>query len=325
MAQALGGSSFALPLNAAEDGGTGGVGGLAVWGSGDYRKLSGAEDSTVEWDGDIFSFHLGADVRVRPDLLAGLSGSRSLGSFDYTDRTDPLAVGGRYDSRMTSVHPYVNWSSPKGLGLWATVGYGQGEIEIDDDMSGMASSDTDMKTAAVGANGKLVSDDDVLAGGTTVLRLKGEGSLARVEVEGNGRINPLTSDVQRLRLSLEGSHERQLASGGRLTPSVEVGLRHDAGYAMTGTGLELGGRLRYVDPASGLTLESHGRVLVAHEDEYEEWGLGGLVRVDPGAEGRGLSFSFFPTWGATASGVDRLWNQDVAELASDDTAAKVGG
>ena len=122
MAQALGGSSFALPLNAAEDGGTGGVGGLAVWGSGDYRKLSGAEDSTVEWDGDIFSFHLGADVRVRPDLLAGLSVSRSLGSFDYTDRTDPVAVGGRYGSRMTSVHPYVNpgfsiWNPPSPLSV----------------------------------------------------------------------------------------------------------------------------------------------------------------------------------------------------------------
>ena len=321
LTQVLGGSSFVLPLNAAENGGTGGLGGLAVWGRGDYRKLSGAEDSTVEWDGDIVSFHLGADMRVRPDLLAGLALSRSRGSFDYTDRTDLVVVGGSYESRMTSVHPYVNWSSPEGLGLWATVGYGEGEIEILDDVGGRESSDTNMKTAAVGASGKLLSDDDVLAGGTTALRLKGEGSLARVEVEGNGRINPLTSDVQRLRLSLEGSHERQFASGGRLIPSVEVGLRHDGGDAITGAGLEVGGALRYVDAASGLTLEGRGRVLLAHEEDYEDWGIGGLVRVDPGAEGRGLSFSLFPAWGDTASGVDRLWDQDVAELATDDTAA----
>ena len=292
-----------------------------MWGSGDYRKLSGAEDGTVDWDGDIVSFHLGADMRVRPDLLAGLALSRSRGSFDYTDRTDLVVVGGSYESRMTSVHPYVNWTSPEGLGLWATVGYGQGEIEILDDVGGRESSDTNMKTAAVGASGKLLSDDDVLAGGTTALRLKGEGSVARVEVEGNGRINPLTSDVQRLRLALEGSHERQFASGGRLTPSVEVGLRHDAGDATTGSGLELGGRLRYVDAASGLTLEGRGRVLVAHEDDYEDWGIGGLIRLDPGAVGRGLSFSLLPAWGDTASGVDRLTDRDVAELASDDTAA----
>ena len=326
LTQVLGGSSFALPLSAAEDGGADGGGegslrGLAVWGRGDYRKLSGAEDGTVEWDGDIVSFHLGADMRVRPDLLAGLALSRSRGSFDYTDRTDLVVVGGSYESRMTSVHPYVNWSSPEGLGLWATVGYGEGEIEILDDVGGRESSDTNMKTAAVGASGKLLSDDDVLAGGTTALRLKGEGSLARVEVEGNGRINPLTSDVQRLRLSLEGSHERQFASGGRLTPSVEVGLRHDGGDAITGAGLEVGGALRYVDAASGLTLEGRGRVLLAHEEDYEDWGIGGLVRVDPGAEGRGLSFSLFPAWGDTASGVDRLWDQEFAELATDDTAA----
>ncbi len=320
LTQVLGGSSFALPLNAAENGGTGGLGGLAVWGSGDYRKLSGAEDSTVDWDGDIFSVHLGADMRVRPDLLAGLALSRSRGSFDYTDRTDAIVVGGSYESRMTSVHPYVNWASPEGLGLWATVGYGQGEIEILDDVGGRESSDTNMKTAAVGASGTLVSDDDVLAGGTTALRLKGEGSLARVEVEGNGGINPLTSDVRRLRLSLEGSHERQLASGGRLTPSLELGLRHDGGDAMTGAGVEVGGRLRYVDPASGLTLEGRGRMLVAHEDDHEDWGIGGLVRLDPGADGRGLSLSLVPVWGDAASGGRKLWDRGMIGAPANDNA-----
>ncbi len=322
LAQVLGGSSFALPLNAAADGNSGGLGGLTVWGNGDYRKLSGAEDGTVDWDGDIFSFHLGADMRVRPDLLAGLSVSRSLGSFDYTDRTDPMVVEGSYESRMTSVHPYVNWSSPEGLDLWATVGYGRGEIEIADDVGGSDSSDTTLKAAAVGASGKLFSEEDALIGGTATLRLKGEGSLAQVKVEGNGRINPLTSDVQRLRLSLEGSHERQLASGGRLTPSVEVGLRHDAGDAMTGTGLELGGRLRYVDPASGLTLEGHGRVLVAHEDDHEDWGIGGLVRLDPGTDRRGLSLSLVPAWGGAASGVRKLWDGGTIDApANDNTSA----
>ena len=317
-AELLGSSSFVLPLNAAEDGGVGGMGGLVVWGSGDYRELSGGEDSAVDWDGDLLNFHLGADMWIRPDLLAGLSVSRSRGSFNFTDRTDLLVVDGRYESRMTSVYPYVSWSRPEGLSLWATVGYGEGDIEIDEDGVETQSSDTEMRTVAAGASFKLLSNDDLIVGGTTTLRLKGEGSLARVKVEGNGRINPLISDVRRLRLSFEGSHEHELGSGGRLIPSAQLGLRHDNGDAVTGVGVEVGGSLRYVDPAVGLTVEGRGRLLVAHRDDYEEWGIGGLVRLDPGTESRGLSVSLAPTWGETQSGVQQLWNDGMIDRAAND-------
>jgi len=314
LVQVLGGSSFVLPLNAAENDNSGGAGGLAVWGSGDYRELSGTEDGAVEWEGDMFSVHLGADMRVWSDFLVGLSISRSQGSFDYTDRTDHVTAGGRYESRMNSVHPYVSWSFQEGMGLWASAGYGRGEIEITDDISGRDSSDAMMVMAALGASGKLVSDDKVLAGGTTTLRLKGESSIARIEVEGAERINPLTSDVRLLRLSLEGSHEREFASGGRLTPSVEVGVRHDGGGAMTGAGLELGAGLHHANPAMGLALEGRGRALFAHEDGYEDWGIGGLVRLDPWPSGRGLSLSITPVIGVAESGVDRLYERGLFDM-----------
>ena len=151
--------------------------------------------------------------------------------------------------------------------------------------------------------------------------LKGEASVARVEVAGNGDlIEKETVYANRLRLALEGSHEQTLAWGGSLTPSLELGLRRDGGDGETGGGVEIGGGLRYRDPAIGLAVEGSGRVL-AGQGDYREWSFGGSVRFDPGAGGRGLSFSLLPAWGETASGVDRLWDQDVAELASDDTAA----
>ncbi len=324
----LDGRSFVLPLHAAEDGNNvpGGLGGLAIWGSGDYTSLKGRPDSLVEWEGNIVTAHLGADTRLNEKVLAGMSVSWSRGSFDYTDRTSTaqgggLPVSGDYKSRMTSVHPYLGWTSPQGLGLWATVGYGQGEIEIDDDLLAPQSSDTTLKMVAAGASGTLLSDDGLIAGGTTTLKLKGEGALSRIELEGNGlQINPLTADIQRLRLSLEGSHAHELASGASLTPALEVGVRHDGGDGVTGNGYELGGSLRYFDPSNGVTLEGHGRVLLAHEDEYEEWGVGGLVRVDPGPSGHGLSLSMALVYGDATSGTARLWDQDVAELATDDGA-----
>ena len=271
---------------------------------------------------------LGIDGCPRDDLLTGLALSRSIGAFDYTDATSPTPVSGEYQSRMTSVHPYLGWSSPQGLGLWATVGYGRGEIEIDDEQvrridpgNPVKRSDTTLKTAALGASGPLMTDGSLIEGGTTNLRLKGEASVARVEVEGNDElIEKQTVNAGRLRLAMEGSHEQALASGSSLTPSLELGLRHDGGDGITGNGIEIGGSLRYRDPAAGLTVEGNGRVLTGQSD-YREWGFGGWLRLDPGAEGRGLSFSLFPTWGEISSGVERLWDQDVAELATDDTAA----
>ena len=312
--QFLDGSSFVLPLG----GGGNGPPDLTVWGSGDYRELSDGQASGVDWSGDVLSFHLGADTRLRPDLLVGFSVSRSKGSFDYTDRTDPLTFSGDYESRMTSVHPYVNWSVREGLEVWTTVGYGRGEVEIEEANLATRSSDTELKTVAAGLNRELWSQDDLLEGGQTTLRFKGEGSYARVKLEGSDRMNPLTSEVQRVRLSLEASHDRRLASGSSVVPSLEVGLRYDDGDGVTGAGAELGGKLRYHDPAYGLTVEGRARVLVTHRDDYEEWGVGGLVRVDPGGDGRGLSLDVAPTWGELESGHQRLYDQGAVDLEARD-------
>ena len=39
-----------------------------------------------------------------------------------------------------------------------------------------------------------------------------------------------------------------------------------------------------------MTIEGSARTLVAHEHgSHEEWGVGGSIRIDPDASGRGLS------------------------------------
>ena len=134
------------------------------------------------------------------------------------------------------------------------------------------------------------------------------------------------ADAHRLRLVLEGSRGFTWAEGRRLTPTMEVGLRHDWGDAETGFGLELGGRVQYADPALGLTIDATVRGLLAHEDsDYQEWGASGTVRVAPGAGGHGLSLTLAPAWGATASGVDGLWSrQTTAGLASNTRQTPAG-
>ena len=101
---------------------------------------------------------------------------------------------------------------------------------------------------------------------------------------------------------------------------MELGLRHDAGDAETGTGVEAGVGLLYSNPAQGLTVEGRVRGLLTHADSgYEEWGASGSLRLDPGVSGRGVSLSIAPVWGAASSGVEQLWSTGTAAgLAVDD-------
>ncbi len=113
-----------------------------------------------------------------------------------------------------------------------------------------------------------------------------------------GNLAATEADAHRLRVVLEGSRPVTWPEGQRVTPTIEVGLRHDWGDAETGFGLELGGRVQYADPAWGLTLDGAVRGLLAHEDrDYKEWGASGTLRIDPGPTGQGLALTLAPAWG----------------------------
>ena len=148
-------SSFTLSLDEAGGEGSGPFGNVALWGSGDYRTLSGGEGQSVDYDGNVVSANLGIDTRVSANLLAGVSLASSRGTVDYTD---PNAQPGELTASVTSINPYVGWGSSGGFNLWATAGYGAGEVEIDDP-TGTQASDLAQQMGAAGASGPLMSSD----------------------------------------------------------------------------------------------------------------------------------------------------------------------
>ena len=111
----LAGSSFVLNAFGSSPSG------LAVWGNGDYRSLSGGAGN-IDWEGQIVSGHLGTDVLLKRNLLAGLSLSHSRGTLDYTERIGVGPRQGDHETTLTSLNPYVGWMLESGVGLWAMAG-----------------------------------------------------------------------------------------------------------------------------------------------------------------------------------------------------------
>ena len=311
------GSSFHLAAGGGEAGGPG----YAAWGRvavGGFDAEAPAEKGTVRLDGEVTTGILGADAQWER-WLAGvaLSVSEGEGSFDQ-----PGVDTGTVESSLTSVNPYVRYEASDRLSVWGLFGYGTGDMTLtqaanDNRDRIVTRTDISMRLGAAGARGVLLKAGE---DGGIDLALRGDAFLVQMDWEKVSNETDTGADASRLRLVLEAGRPFLLGEGAVLTPALELGLRHDGGDAETGTGVEVGGSIRYTDAGSGLTVEANARKLIAHEDSgYEEWGASGSVRLDPGASGRGLLLTLAPVWGTPSSGVERLWSaRDAAGLVRDE-------
>ena len=289
--------------------------GFAAWGRvivGGFDGEAPADDGKVRIDGEVTTGILGADAEWNR-LLAGVAVSVSEGEGHFDQ---PGVDKGTIESTMTAVSPYARLMLNERVSAWGLAGWGTGDMTIMQDARAatdtgparertVTRTDLEMRLAALGGRGALLEAEGT---GGMDLALRADAFWVETEAEAVSNEGNTTADASRVRLALEGSRAFE-TGGGVLTPGLELGLRHDGGDAETGTGVELGGRVSWADAGTGLGMEARLRTLVAHEDsDYREWGASGAVRLDPGASGRGLSFSLAPTWGAASSGVERLWS-----------------
>jgi hypothetical protein len=291
------GMSFVVPLAEGDmmSEGDDGVG-FAFWGGGDYTTLSNPEaDAAIDWDGTVLSFNLGADVQVSDEIAVGLGLAHSRSAFDYEDDTGSRKdeFSGAYTGVITSAHPYVAWNVGRG-GLWATVGYGAGVVKIDsENVEDGVDSTVTLLTGTLGVHYDLLPDS------ATTLRLKGDGTASRIAVAEKGPIEQYDAWVVGGSASVDGSVAIELAQGVYVVPSGAVGVRYDTGAGKEGLGTEIGGGLDF--GIGDLTIEGHGRVVLATNFHLREWTVGGSLRYSPGADGSGMRFSLSPSVGSAAS------------------------
>ena len=217
----------------------------------------------------MVSINVGVDRLVGEDILAGFALSSNESSFDYVDSKSNDDAKGKYNYSNTILHPYIGWFPEEDLKLWASVGFGSGEIEINNDRK--HSTDTTQQSLSGGFSRWLLNSTELLSGGATRLNLKGDVSMTSVDVEANTGFAAQKVSSTRLRVLVSGEQQRELANGGGLTPLLEAGVRYDGGDGVTGVGVELGGGLRYANPGGNLTIAGNVRTLLV--GEYDESGV----------------------------------------------------
>ena len=282
---------------------------FTTWGRVSTGGFSAQADD-VTTDGDVTTGLLGFDAEW-DHLLAGVMLSRSTGEGAY--RLDPGqgTDRGTVESDLTGVYPYARINLDARASAWALAGAGSGSITLKRDGRDAMKTDLSMRMGALGVKGQVL--DGTGPSGMRV-NLKSDAMWVGTKSAHSADMKGTQGDVLRLRLVAQGERDFVLAEQGTLTPSAELGLRHDGGDAETGVGVEFGAGLRYM--VGSFTIEARARTLVAHQASgYEEWGASAAVRLAPSASGRGLSVSIAPTWGRTGSASEWLWSaRDMGEL-----------
>ncbi len=269
-----------------------------LWGRGTASGFNGKPKADFSMDGNVFTGYLGVDYRLQPNVLLGLAVAHSQGDVDY-ETTD--VTKGDVDVTLTSILPYAHWSPRPGLGVWGLFGAGWGDLKLRDE-AGKVKTDLEMLLGAVGAR------QEVLTWRRIDVALKADAFLTELEAGADDRLPETAGDAQRLRLMVEGRTVWALSEDSHLTPVFEVGGRWDGGKAETGVGAEMGGGFEYAHTKLGLGIEARGRYLLAHQKSaFDEWGASLTLRLDPGADKRGLWLALAPVWGAEASQVEQLW------------------
>ena len=273
---------------------------LAFWASGEYRKMFG-DTPELEWDGDLTGIYIGIDGLISNhdirgfDIYAGLALARAKTKLQYDDIGEQRTGGqGDYNLNITSAHPYISWQSGPHLDMWATVGYGEGNLTIErHDNTDVVSTDVSLANLAFGVS-RLISQHD-----GNHIRLRGEMLTGRLDVNGNEDIVKQSVDTGLAKLAMVLSHPRDLRNGAHFDPVYLLGARYDYGDSESGGAMELSSAMRYTGAnrrVSGV-LRAHG--VLSQSGEYKEWGVYAQLRNQPGLDKQGISASLTPIYGET--------------------------
>ena len=289
-------TNFSQTLN-----GNGGIGSWSVWGGFDFQNFEGDG-----YSGEATSLFLGVDVQSHVCWLFGVSIASNTGESDYTWGTATQTM----ETSLTTILPYVRYQPTDGKSsFWGVFGSGSGEAESTVVNAANQTSDLSLSLGLAGMRYEFAEQ------GNFNFAFRGDIGFAGIETaSGDGAIDSLSADVNRLRAGIEASVNVDPGNGGSVVPFGELAVRNDGGDGVTGSGLEVAGGLRFSQDA--FSFEARGRLTAAHGgEEFSEQGISVVAAFRPAQDGTGFSMTISPRWGSTSgaqvgrAGQSIVWNE----------------
>ena len=282
--------NFSKTLN-----GNGGIGSFSVWGGFDAQSFEGDG-----YSGDATSLFLGVDVQTNVCWLFGVSIASNTGESDYMWGSATQTM----ETSLTTILPYVRYQPTDGKSsFYGVFGSGSGEAESTVVNASNQTSDLSLNLGLGGMRYEFAE------AGNFDLAFRGDIGFASIETaSGDGAIDGLAADVNRIRAGVEASMQVDPGNGGSVVPFGELAVRNDGGDGVTGSGLEVAGGIRFSQDQ--FSLEARGRLTAAHGgEEFSEQGISVVAAFQPAQDGTGFSMSVAPSWGSTSSRHDLVWSE----------------
>ncbi|MCY4047162.1 MAG: hypothetical protein OXF42_03505, partial [Candidatus Dadabacteria bacterium] len=208
--------------------------------------------------------------------------------------------------------------------LWGTFGFGLGSADVKekDNSSrfGGRESDVTLITLGVGGSGKVFARR--IGQNSLSIDAIGDFVFARISDDGYGGRAGVDANSGTARLGVEVTGSRPVLSGNIIDASLALAYRGDFGDAAAGSGLEVGGGLKFGIRSVGLKVDLDGRMLVLQSDDLKERGFSGDITWSPRGREKGPFVSFRPYLGATGDKRDTLWEQRIEDVNIDTSAQR---
>ena len=290
----LTGSRFAAGLGATGEAGRS----WTVWGSGDIQHFSGNSNGGAQFEGNVRTGHLGADVPFGESHLAGVAVTHSVGDADFvsTDRSGQMSL------ELTTVVPYARFLFTERTDAWLILGAGWGERSTVIGDGSPQFADVTPQLAAFGGRHELGS-----ALGGIDWTVHGDAAAVRLDSD-----DDFSVETRRVRLGIEGSSTFSLGDTAIVRPFLELNARVDGRTDSASEGgfeLVSGALLKHT--GSGFWVETRGRLFVLRtEREYEERGFSVTAGWQPRTDGTGVSLKISPQWGAPVTNTPAFWREE---------------
>ena len=249
--------------------------GYTVWGHGSYTSVNNDRNNAAgdsRYDGDVWGYNLGFDVRLRPELVGGISMGYSQTALTTTYNS------GYYDETNWTLSPYIVYQPAAGVTLSSIIGYSLGDIDLSRDSSVTGDTESDMWFGSLsGAYAMRPSETLPLDVTVNVNFMAARKTVDAYTESDSTQVGKTVSNTRRLKPGIEAAYSFDAAKT-ILQPFAKTDFVYDMTDETNGdkTAFNLGGGLRIISGATGLSGSIEGEQQLG-TDDYSEYTIGGLI------------------------------------------------